>query len=352
VNLAEATERAKILTQSNDMDPVALAAIGLVMKAWSTPRPEPSPVSELVFRDGATFGSFTVSWWTHSVLVMNCATRLQKRMMNMRAAPYGSYPIGEDAGRRTPKYEQIRDDLAMAIHRGDYRPGDALPSQRELSTSYGVTLMTLRQALQVLSEEGLVVQQPGRGTFVALRRASPPCQSPRDVADQLRSQGVEVKTSIIRLGNRRPSATVRAALNLPDGRGALCIERLQVMGGMPVIHQISWVTEPYAKRIRGADFTEIAVHEALAEHVSQTIPRSVEAIRPELVTAGVARHLHIQVGSPVFLSERVTLGVNDRPLIFDRTTMLGKKMVIRAEYNKHGTSWSWGLGEPPLGLVE
>ena len=71
------------------------------------------------------------------------------------------------------RYRAIAADLAAKIRDGSYAPGDALPGQRELSTVYGVTLMTLRQALRELSDEGLIVQRPGKGTFVAPLGASP-----------------------------------------------------------------------------------------------------------------------------------------------------------------------------------
>jgi DNA-binding transcriptional MocR family regulator len=59
----------------------------------------------------------------------------------------------DDRGRE-PKYRRIVKDLTAAIRSGVYAAGDPLPAQRALSESYGVTLMTLRQALQVLESEG------------------------------------------------------------------------------------------------------------------------------------------------------------------------------------------------------
>src|SRR5437764_14716462 len=74
---------------------------------------------------------------------------------------------GSPEGSGMARYRAIAADLAAKIRDGHSAPGEALPAQRELSTAYGVTLMTLRQALRELSDEGLIVQQPGRGTFVA-----------------------------------------------------------------------------------------------------------------------------------------------------------------------------------------
>jgi GntR family transcriptional regulator len=65
-----------------------------------------------------------------------------------------------------PAYVQIADDLREAIQAGRFKPGERLPSGKELATSYGVALQTLQNALEVLKAEGIVVTYPPRGTFV------------------------------------------------------------------------------------------------------------------------------------------------------------------------------------------
>lgn len=246
-----------------------------------------------------------------------------------------------ETGRGTPKYEQIRKDLATAIREGNYRPGEALPSQRDLSASYGVTLMTLRQALRLLSDEGLVVQQPGRGTFVSPPKLAYQRRSLRSLSDELRNQGLDVRTEVIRLGNRQPPAAVCAALAVPKGQRALRVERLLVVDGTPAAHHVSWVPQPWAERITHVDFTEMTLYAALVEHAGLAISRGSETIRPGLVTREAARHLRIPDGSPVFLRERVTLGVDESPMLFDRATITGDHIVIRAEGVPNMMSWSW-----------
>src|SRR5690348_5157768 len=98
---------------------------------------------------------------------------------------------------RVPAYRRIAADLAEKIREGAYRPGDALPAQRELSASYGVTLMTLRQALQELRDEGLIVQQAGRGTYVTPVHAAYRMDTLRSFVDDLRDQGHEVTTEVL-----------------------------------------------------------------------------------------------------------------------------------------------------------
>ena len=96
--------------------------------------------------------------------------------------------------RREPKYATIAADLEAKIKDGEYRPGQALPGQRDLSAAYGVTLMTLRQALALLTDRGLVSQHPGRGTFVSTPKAAYSMGSLRSLSDDLRAQGHTVDT--------------------------------------------------------------------------------------------------------------------------------------------------------------
>ena len=68
---------------------------------------------------------------------------------------------------RSPRYQQIAETLREQIRGGEFAPGASLPNQRKLAQSFGVTLMTLRQALELLEREHLIVRRHGLGTFVA-----------------------------------------------------------------------------------------------------------------------------------------------------------------------------------------
>lgn len=69
-----------------------------------------------------------------------------------------------------PLYEQVADDLRQAILRGDYKPGDRLPPDRELTERYGVSRITMRRAVGMLAAEGLIQGRTSRGTVVLDRR--------------------------------------------------------------------------------------------------------------------------------------------------------------------------------------
>ncbi|MEU4454749.1 GntR family transcriptional regulator [Nocardioides sp. NPDC023903] len=72
-----------------------------------------------------------------------------------------------------PPYQQIASALRAAILTRKIGPGEKLPSQHELSQTYGVARMTIQQALRVLKEEGLTVSRQGSGVFARVRTERP-----------------------------------------------------------------------------------------------------------------------------------------------------------------------------------
>jgi DNA-binding GntR family transcriptional regulator len=82
-----------------------------------------------------------------------------------------------------PVYERIADDLRRSITSGALTPGDQLPSLADIKTRYDVSTMTAREAIKVLSNEGIVFVRQGAGAFVS---DSPAPEGPERLAQQLR----------------------------------------------------------------------------------------------------------------------------------------------------------------------
>jgi GntR family transcriptional regulator len=199
-----------------------------------------------------------------------------------------------------------------------------------------VTLATLRQALRQLEDDGLVSQQPGRGTFVAEPRAAYRLDSLRGFAEDLRAQGQTVSTQILGQAVRRPPTWVTAQLG-GDADRVVRLERLRLLAGRPAVHQLSWV--------RGVDLAETdlsgtSLYAALADR-GVVVHRASEVVRPGALDAVTGDLLGHPAGTPAFVSDRITYGLNDAPLVFDRATILGTVLEIRTERAVTGLSMRW-----------
>jgi GntR family transcriptional regulator len=219
-----------------------------------------------------------------------------------------------------------------------------LPAQRELSASYGVTLVTLRRALAVLERDGLVSQQPGKGTFVTEPRAAYQLGSLRGFAEDLHDQGHTVGTEVLSQALRRTPSAVAGRFGLPTDGRALRVERIRLLSGRPAVHQVSWVFEPAASQLVDADLSGTSLY-AVVTRAGVAVRRATEALRPGLLDGPTAALLRQSAGAAVFVSERVTYGPDDTPVVLDRAVILGSTMEIRTERAAAGVSVLWS--RPP-----
>src|SRR6184192_1120293 len=128
--------------------------------------------------------------------------------------------------RRVPRYHAIAEALRDRIGRGELEPGAPLDNQRKLARTFGVTLMTLRQALEVLERENLIVRRHGLGTFVAAPSIDYDILQLRRFAGDLSAKGEHVATRLLTTRFGVADRRVAAALGLGARARIVAVERL------------------------------------------------------------------------------------------------------------------------------
>src|SRR5580698_1951575 len=164
---------------------------------------------------------------------------------------------------RQPKYLRIHAELRDRITSGRWPAGTPLPAQRDLAAEFGVSIMTLRQALQLLADDGLIAARHGSGTYVAARYEYG-LGHLRSFAADLAAQGAEIRTRLLAAEVISPADEVRARLGGPAQ--VLRLRRLRLARGRPLIMQTSYLPLPLADGLDPADLAERGLYTVLAEH--------------------------------------------------------------------------------------
>jgi GntR family transcriptional regulator len=246
---------------------------------------------------------------------------------------------------RTPKYVVIRDDLIRRIRNGEFAPGDALPGQRHLSDEYGVSLMTLRQALDELCDQGVVEQLPGKGTYVRAVPVPYSMGNLRSLADDLRAHGIEVLTRVLDQEIVPVPEDLAVRFGIPADTSVLRLERIRVIRGASLIHQLSYIPQPFAEPLRGVDFEKQELYAVLAERADAVAVRAEETVAPVLMSAHIAELLGLPSGQPAMRSERVTRDGNGRTLVVDLAVLAGSSVVIVNTREVSGHQLSYAMGD-------
>ena len=233
--------------------------------------------------------------------------------------------------RRTPHYLRIYRDLKTQISEGVLAPNERLPTQRDLAVRFGVTVMTVRQALQLLEQEELVVMRHGLGTFVAPQRIRYALGNLRSFAQEMTDQGLEPETRVLRSELVEPHPHLIELLRLEPGDPVLSIERLRFVGRDPVAYQHSQLQPWLAEPLSHVDLSEVSVYTYVQSELGIELAHAQERIHAVSLGAHEATLLEQKPGAAALLSERVTFSAAGAPIMFDRAFLPGDRMSVATE---------------------
>lgn len=131
-------------------------------------------------------------------------------------------------------YLRIARILTERIHGGEYPPGGQLPNERELAKEFGVSLMTLRRAMQVLGVRGLTSSEQGRGTFVRSFELGQAVFGLHQWSEQWAREATQVK--LLEASSRPASEPVARMLRCKQGERTLFLRRLVVRDAEPITY--------------------------------------------------------------------------------------------------------------------
>ena len=216
-----------------------------------------------------------------------------------------------------PQYVRIRESLRERIDQGEFRRGEKLPSEEELSTFYGVSRMTLRQSMSDLVDEGLLYRKHGIGTFVALQHFARDHSHLQNFFETSRLNGLSVDEKILEMDVIPARFQVAKALGLDEGEQVIHLKTLRIVEGNPVT-----IHEAYFSHEKFSNFTESNVDtlskDLLAYYQSCgfKVRRGVQRIDARSAEPEVAQLLEIDECASVLYKERTLYTEEGIPVEF------------------------------------
>lgn len=237
-----------------------------------------------------------------------------------------------------PLWAQLLDDLRRRLASGELT--DRFPTDRELTTDYGVSRQTARDAVRHLREEGLVTRERGRGSFVRPRTIEQPLGSLYSLFRSIEAAGYTQRSEVVRLEERRDAAAAHR-LGLPGSEPLVYVERIRLADDVPMAHDRSWLPGRLARPLLDADLHHTALYDALAERCGVHLTGGWERIRPQLPTADQGAAMGIAIHEPVFGVERLAQSGS--------TAVEWREAVVRGDRYAFTATWGDGASVPMLG---
>jgi GntR family transcriptional regulator len=203
---------------------------------------------------------------------------------------------------KRPLYLQVRDLLAQRIAQGEWKPGAMLPSEDELARQLGVSMGTMRKALDGLEEERLVLRRQGRGTSVVDQTSDAMLHRFNGLADES-GKPIGGNFEVLQRTTRRADATEQKRLQLNSGEMVLHVARLQRDQGRPLMYEVVSLA---LSRLPGLDVADGGANLlTVAQKCGVHLASAEEEVRLAQAPPAVAEHLGVEPGTILLKLDRV-----------------------------------------------
>ena len=215
----------------------------------------------------------------------------------------------------SPLYRQIKDLIVQSLDRGEWKPGEAIPSEIELAARFQVSQGTVRKAVDELAADHLLTRRQGKGTFVSTHH------EPRVRFRFLRlspDEGEPSPTESRILDCRRIRATAEMArsLDLRPGDGMVAIRRVLSFSGVPTIVDDIYLPVALFKGLTGELLEHYSgpLYGLFETDFGVSMVRAEEKLRAVAADADYAGLLQVSVGTPLLRVDRISYTYADRPV--------------------------------------
>jgi DNA-binding GntR family transcriptional regulator len=216
-------------------------------------------------------------------------------------------------GAHEPAYLYIANTIADRIGAGEYRPGDQLPTESQLRREFGVSPATVRRAVNILLDRGLVTTTQGKGTFVRSLDIGEAVFRLQQITDMWAEGG---NAEVLLLEARILPASGQAChmLRLEPGDPLVYMRRLIKRAGIPLIYQVEHVLYDEHRPLVETQLQITSLDGLLMAGRAEGVPSGRLTIQAVSLDPEAARQLAVPPGSPAFCLEHLFRDFEGRPV--------------------------------------
>ena len=226
--------------------------------------------------------------------------------------------------KKTPLYDLIEQNLRELILRGQLNIGETIPSEWELADLYGVSRLTVRNALDNLTRQGWLIRRHGVGTFVAHPTVTEISPNKLSFTEQMSTIGREPSSRLISLSVVMADAELANKLKLEQGEQLVEIVRVRLADGKPILLETSYLSQKRFPGLENAiELTSSSLYEWLITHYQTSVTVMDQTLEPVLLSEDQAQHLETQPGTPAMLSKVLAYTNETEPIEYSWSVTRG-----------------------------
>ena len=238
-----------------------------------------------------------------------------------------------------PLHHQVFRDLKSALDADEWRPGERMPTERELAERYGCSLITIRHALGELVREGRIERTRGRGTYVLQPRIDRDIGGKMSFAEEMRRRGLDPANRVVTARIEPAGEAVASLLGIARETPVVYLERVRLGGGEPLLLEQARLPAERFPGLLDFDFERGSLYDILADRYDTPIVRARESVEPVQLRQRDAQLLGAPPRSLALRIDGIAYAASGEPVEAarsfvrgDRTRYYLERDVIRAHW--------------------
>jgi GntR family transcriptional regulator len=229
-----------------------------------------------------------------------------------------------------PLYQQLESALRAQIESGHYAEHQRLPSERELVAQFGVSRMTVRQALVALTQEGLIYGRVGKGTFVSAPKIDQQFSTLTGFTEDMQRRGQRPSSRVLKAVSLAASKEIASALQLEPKTRVLNLVRLRLAEGIPLAIESAFLPERLCPDLLSHDFASESLYDVLRNQYGWKLVRAKQTVEARLAVGEEITLLRLQPPAPILALERITFVSENLPIEYVRSQYRGDRYKFTA----------------------
>lgn len=219
-----------------------------------------------------------------------------------------------------PLYKQIADYIRQKVDEEEWPVGHQIPTEQRLCQQFNVSRITVVKALERLVEEGLLVREQGKGTFVSLPELSTEPMELLSFTEEIKRKGKNPSTMVLVKISKEPSKGIRQRLRLEPHEKVWCLKRLMKADDIPIGIQTSYLPVKKFPNLIQNVIDNVSLYSILREQYQTIVSDAIEIYRAVQLDEDEKALLEVELGETGFSVERLSFSQNE-PVEFVRSIM-------------------------------
>lgn len=234
-----------------------------------------------------------------------------------------------------PIYYQLEEIIKDLIEKGELRPGDSLPAEREYAEKFEISRMTVRQAFTQLVNDGYLYRIQGKGTFVAERKPKieQALQGLTSFTEDMKARGMKPGSQLVQFEIIPATSLIANQLGIQEYGPVYEIKRIRLADDVPMALETNYISANFIKGL-----TEKIVNQSLYSYIENQlnlrIDHASQVIESSVADELEAEYLNIQPGAPVMLIQRNTFLKDGTPVEFVKSTYRADRYKFMIQMNR------------------